>query len=111
MRTRSVSPAAHAAYHADLAETIDAHMEGPAGIEWAPRLQRALGITVDERGVSRPQGSGCDNGAVKVAQAPPPAAHAAPVQAVVCSRRGAPSAQIAGYGRADHDLNVGVLCG
>jgi hypothetical protein len=56
----------------------------------------ALGITVDERGVSRPQGSDCDIGAVEVAQARPPAAPAAPVQAVVRSRSGAQSAQIAG---------------
>jgi hypothetical protein len=47
--------------------------------------------------LSRPQGSDCDIGAVEVAQAPPAAAPAAPVQAIVPSRSGAQSAQIGGY--------------
>jgi hypothetical protein len=45
----------------------------------------ASGITADQRGVSRPQGPGCDIGAVEVEVAGPaaPVAPAAPVQAVV----------------------------
>jgi hypothetical protein len=42
----------------------------------------ASGITTDQRGVTRPQGPGCDIGAVEVEVAGP-AAPAAPVQAVV----------------------------
>jgi hypothetical protein len=42
----------------------------------------ASGITADQRGVTRPQGPGCDIGAVEVEVAGP-AVPAAPVQAVV----------------------------
>jgi predicted ATPase/class 3 adenylate cyclase len=50
--------AAHAAYYADLAETIYAQIDGPEGIEWAQRFQRevenfgaALAWTIDARDV------------------------------------------------------------
>ena len=56
-------------------------------IDWIPvascQADGASGITTDQRGVTRPEGPGCDIGAVEVEVAGPTAAPATPVQSVV----------------------------